>query len=151
VGVEGRRIMIGRGAVSVPHFPGSRWLLAMLLALLAVSGETGRGQDPPTAAAVKVLLDGVREDLDADRPQAARDRYVTAVDALTALVGGEPPAAARGLLDRARGLRDDLELQGVDVDGIELPSLPRAAAKPKGDSTAKSARGPAGTVRKRGV
>ncbi len=142
--------MIDRGGVSVPHVPGSRWLPVMLVALLAGSGETGRGQDPPpTAAAVKVFLDGVREDLDADRPQAARDRFVTAVDALTELVGGEPPAAARGLLDRARGLRDDLELQGVDVDGIELPSLPRAAAKPKGDSTAKSARGPAGTVRKR--
>ena len=39
--------MIGRGGVSVPHVPGSRWLPVMLLALLAGSGETGRGHDPP--------------------------------------------------------------------------------------------------------
>ena len=145
--------MIGRGGVSVPRVAGSGCLPVMLWVLLFASGETVHGQDPPpTAAAVKVLLDGVRDDLEADRPHAARDRLVTAVDALTALVGGEPPpAAARGLLDRARGLRDELELQGVDADAIELPALPRAAAKPKGDSAAKPARGTAGAVRKRGV
>lgn len=148
--------MIGTGVVSAAHGTSRRWLAVVILATLATALVTAvprsRADDTlPTAAVVKSLLDGVREDLDAERPGAARDRFVKAIDALSTLVGAEPPpAAARGLLDRARTLRDDLELQGVEVDAIVLPTLPRAAAKPKGESAAKPGKGPVGTARKGG-
>jgi len=142
--------MIGRSGGSRPQ--GSGWLPVALLAMLAGAGTVSLAEDaPPTAATVKALLDDVRDDLDADRPQAARDRFVKAVDALSALVDRDPPPAARGLLDRARMLRDDLELQGVDIDAIELPSLPRGAAKPRGDASMKSTKGSTGMARKGGT
>ena len=145
--------MIGTGVVSAAHGTSRRWLAVVIVATLATAlattGPASRADDTlPTAAAVKSLLDGVRDDLDAERPGAARDRFVKAIDALTTLVGAEPPpAAARGLLERARTLRDDLELQGGEVDAIVLPTLPRAAAKPKGESAAKPAKPSAGPSR----
>lgn len=149
--------MIGNRLVSMTCGKRRRWrfgvILAAVVAALPTIGPASRADDkPPTAAAVKSLLDGVREDLDAERPSAARDRFVKAIEALSALLGAEPPsAAARSLLDRARTMRDELELQGVEVDAIELPSLPRAAAKPKAEAPAKPAKSPAGAAKKGAV
>jgi hypothetical protein len=157
VGFKRGRIMIGEGLVSMTCGKSDRWrfvaILAAVVAALVTIGPASRADDkPPTAAAVKSLLDGVREDLDAERPSAARDRFVTAIEALSALLGAEPPSpAARSLLDRARTMRDELELQGVEVDAIELPSLPRAAAKPKGEAPAKPTKSPAGGAKKGAV
>lgn len=115
-----------------------------LFFILAIVAAAAAADDPPpTPAAIKALLDRVREEIEADRPQAARERFLKAIDVLTEFVGAEPtPAAARGLLERARTLRDDLELEGVDVEAIELPSLPRAGAPQKADPSGRPARGP---------
>jgi len=91
--------MIGTGVVSAAHGSNRRWLAVVILATLATAlattGPASRADDKlPTAAVVKSLLDGVREDLDAERPVAARERFAKAIDALTALVGAEPPPAA---------------------------------------------------------
>ena len=149
--------MIGTGMVSVAcgnrrGWPSGAILAAVVAAVVTITPASRADDKPSTAAVVKSLLDGVREDLEAERPVAARERFVKAIEALSAILEAEPPpAAARGLLDRARTLRDELELQGVEVDAIELPSLPRAAAKPKGESAAKPAKPPAGPVRKGAV
>lgn len=149
MGFERGRNMIRRGSQSV-------WLpviTAMLLALMPVCGAADPDVQPPTAGAVKAILDDVRDELDAERPVAARERLAKAVEALSALLAAEqPPAAARGLLDRARGLRDEVELQGGDVDGIDLPTPSRSSSRskggtPRGDAAGKTGK-PAAAPRK---
>ena len=60
--------MIGTGVVSAAHGISRRWLAVAILATLAMalvtSGPTSRADDAlPTAAAVKSLLDGVRDEV----------------------------------------------------------------------------------------
>ncbi len=104
-------------------------VLTAVAASLAGGSATCAADAPPSAAAAKRLLDQARGEIDAERPAAAGERLAEAVAMLGELSAAEkPPAALKGLLDRARGLRDDLELQGGDVASIVVPEMPRRAA-----------------------
>lgn len=119
------------GATTLP-------LLAVTLVCLAAGAAAMAADASPSAA--KRLLDGARDDIDADRPAAARERLGEAVVILGELAASEkPPAALKGLLDRARALREDLELQGGDVSSIVVPDMPRRGAAKDRDA---SDRGP---------
>lgn len=115
--------------------PARRWLplvLALSAGLVTVRPPAARGdEDPATPGAVKRLLDGARDDLGAGRLTAARSKLADAAVGLEAILGEDkPPAAARSLLSRAATLRDELELQGGDSTGIDLPE-PAAPADRK--------------------
>ena len=118
--------------------------IATAMTFLCVGPEGGAmamaDEPPSSAAAAKRLLDEVRGELDAERPAAAGERLGEAVAMLGELSASEkPPAALKSLLDRARGLRDDLELQGGDVSSIVVPEMPRRAAKPRPPAAGKNA------------
>lgn len=123
--------------ISGPDGRGARCVRAVVVTVLAVwagvrAAEPVAGREPDdthSPAAVKAILDEARDAIDAGRPSAARRHLERAAGALGDLLDvPKPPPAVRSLLERARGVRDDLELQGVDVDGIELPSLAAGAS-----------------------
>jgi len=127
----------------------------MAAGLIAAGGMAAWADDDPASpAAVKRLLDGARDDLGAGRLSAARSKLVEAAAGLDAIFGEEkPPAAARMLLGRAGALCDELELQGGDSAGIDLPEPPKAAdRKPsdrKGADAAPKGRGRSGPAARR--
>lgn len=116
---------------------GTRGLLeTLLLAVFLASATAVPAADaPPSAATVKRRLDEVRDELAAERPTAAGERLAEAAALLAELtVAEKPPAGLKALLERARALRDEVELQGADVSALEIPELPRrAAGKGPGD------------------
>jgi len=108
-------------------------IVAALLALVLAFGHQGLAADPaPSAAAAKRLLDEADALVAEGKPARAGERLAEAAGVLTAL--GEvdrPPAGLRALCERGRGLKERLELEGADVDGISIPSGggPRTTAK----------------------
>lgn len=129
----------GRGAGAgargrAPSVPARGWPVALLVVaagLTVAAGPAARADDDSaTPAAVKRLLDEARSDLGDGRLSAARAKLVEAAAGLDALFGLEkPPAAARSLLARAGSLRDELELQGGDSAGIDLPEPAKPAER----------------------
>lgn len=102
--------------------------MTLLAACLGGVPKTMAADVAPSAATAKRLLDEVRDEIEAERPAAACERLGEAAEMLGELSAAEkPPAALKGLLDRARGLRDDLELLGGDVSSIVVPDMPRRA------------------------
>jgi hypothetical protein len=98
--------------------------MGLLVAVLAVGPSGGVfAEESHSPAAIKVMLDAVSDDLAAERPTAAREQLKQAVAAIAELSHlDKPPAAVRSLVERARSLREELELQGGDAEGIEIPS-----------------------------
>ena len=119
--------------------PMGRALVALCWWILAASLGAA-ADDPPSPAAVKSLLDTVREEVAAERPTAARGALEQAAAAIAALAAEDkPPAGLRALVERARGLRDELALQGVDVEAIEIhPIGGRLAGGKAGDGGAEA-------------
>jgi len=98
--------------------------LALVVAVFA-GGHPGVvvADESHSPAAIKALLDAVSDELAAERPTAAKEQLKQAVAAIAELsLLDKPPAAVRSLVERARSLRDELELQGGDAAGIEIPS-----------------------------
>lgn len=142
----GRR---GRHGVRIPPV----LVIARLVCILAAIGGHASALQPeevPSPAAVKARLDAAGDAIERGRPSAAKRHLEQAVAALGDLLATpKPPAATRSLLERARGVRDDLELQGVDVSGIELPSAgPGGAGTPKPKPTSKPIAKAPGRARK---
>ncbi len=158
-GVPARLILAGVPArlhlAGVPARGRLAAAVVMAAGLIAAGGMAAWADDDPASpAAVKRLLDGARDDLGAGRLSAARSKLVEAAAGLDAIFGEEkPPAAARMLLGRAGALCDELELQGGDSAGIDLPEPPKAAdRKPsdrKGADAAPKGRGRSGPAARR--
>lgn len=110
-------------------------LLATGLAILTAAPVFGQKTDDGQYAsphAVKTLLDEAEQSLAAGQPAKAAARLTQAAAALGQLPGEGPAAAGRRtLLARLKSLRGDLELEGVDVSGIELPAAKPVSAKSK--------------------
>ena len=133
-------------------------LLAAGLSIIGAAGRRAGGQETVGGAeaspqTVKTLLDEAERALADGQPAKASARLVQAATALGQLPGEGPAVAGRRtLLARLKSLRGDLELEGVDVSGIELPAAkpastrtkqPAATAKPSAASRDKPAAGPA--------
>lgn len=115
--------------------------LAALLVVVVIArigdgaGRCGHAAEPPSPAAIRSRLDEARELIDDGKPLKARAIVQSAAADLAALVAlDKVPAGARPLIDLCRQLRDDLELEGVDVAEIAIPKV--TAAKPKPESAA---------------
>jgi len=106
------------------------------------SDRSGRAAGPPSPAEIRSHLDEARELIDDGKPLKARALVQAAADDLAALMElDKVPAGVRPLIDLCRQLRDDLELEGVDVAKIAVPKV--KATKPKPDSDAAAPARPA--------
>jgi len=111
-----------------------RWWVAFALAL-ACADLTADDKKPggPTLKDIKADLDAAQDLLDDGRPSKAAAKLAAAVKAVEAAAGAERiPSGLRQLVDRCKTLKGDLELEGVDVAGIQIPAMAsgsRAAAK----------------------
>ncbi len=80
---------------------------------------------------IRAELDAAADLIGAGKPGKAAARLAETAKALTELAGEEkPPAGLRALVDQCRTLRGDLELEGIDVSAITLPSGKAMSAKP---------------------
>lgn len=97
---------------------------------------------PPAAAElspkeIKGELDAAGELLTDGKPGKAAAKLAVAAEALTELAGKDKVASGvRQLVERCKALRDEVELEGVDVAAIELPSLKSLGGKPAGTAPA---------------
>jgi mono/diheme cytochrome c family protein len=136
-------------------------LLALGLSIIAAPSRPAGGQEAGGGAdaspqAVKSLLDEAERALAEGQPAKASARLVQAAATLGRLPGeGSAAAGRRALLGRLKSLRGDLELEGVDVSGIEVPAAkpapakakpPAATATPTASARDKPAAGPAGAA-----
>lgn len=108
------------------------WAVFLAVAVLHASCATAaEPDDGPSLAAIKKVIaeaDGLRAD---GRPAKASERLAEAVrDIATIAEGDRVPAGLRGLVERCQSLRDDLELEGVDVSAVVIPALKAAARRP---------------------
>ncbi|MEI6239976.1 MAG: c-type cytochrome domain-containing protein [Planctomycetia bacterium] len=107
---------------------------AILVAALVSAGPPALAAEPASPADVRRTLDEARQLVDGGKPGKARHLLVAACADLAALAGLERvPSGVRPLVDLCTRLKDDLDLEGVDVSGIEIPHLKTArpdAAKP---------------------
>ncbi len=82
---------------------------------------------------IKGELDAAGELLADGKPGKAAAKLAVAAEALTELAGKDKVAAGvRQLVERCKSLRDEVELEGVDVTAVALPSLKGLASKPAG-------------------
>jgi len=114
-------------------------ILMAAVAIFAVAahgiGRPGTAAEPPSPAEIRSHLDEARELVGDGKPLKARALVQAAAGDLAALTElDKVPAGVRPLLDLCRQLRDDLELEGVDVAKIAIPKL--KATRPKSDSGA---------------
>ena len=129
--------MVWRGVGTTGRGVGGALLLALGLSIIAAPGRRADGQEAGDGAdaspqAVKSLLDEAERALADGQPAKASARLAQAAATLGRLPGeGSAAAGRRTLLGRLKSLRSDLELEGVDVSGIELPAAKPAAAKVK--------------------
>lgn len=86
----------------------------------------------PSAGAVKRLLDEAETLLADGKPGRAKDRLGEAAGMLTVLAEeSRPPTGFRTLCTRAGDLRERLDLEGVDVSALDVPSgVAAKAARP---------------------
>jgi mono/diheme cytochrome c family protein len=146
-----------RGLVSVSGWPllRSARRAGILLLLLAMNGPTGvlRAEEPEAASPQEVRrsLDEAQALLDAGKPSKAREILVEAARQLQALSElDRMPSGVRALAEACQSLKDEIELEGIDVAGLEVPSFktkPRkagktAAMKPKNPAEAPAFPGP---------
>lgn len=105
--------------------------------------------DAPTPAEVRKKLDDARSLLDDGRPAKARPLVEAAATDLAALAKlPRAPSGVRPLVDRCGQLKDDLELEGIDVSGIVIPQVQSvASAAPAKTAPAKSAPGKAAAAK----
>jgi hypothetical protein len=109
--------------------PGHRLVAALVTAFgmawpaIAVAAETATPQE------IRGTLDDARALLDAGKPAKAAMRLAEAARQLAALADApKVPSGARVLVDECKALKDDLELEGVDVSGIEIRPIKSGAA-----------------------
>lgn len=111
-------------------------LVAAAMALTASALPRSLGaerEDPPSPAEIRSTLDEARGLLDAGKPAKARGKLTAAVQQLESLFElDRVPSGTRPLADACKALKDDLELEGVDVSGIEIPVAKSAAARKSG-------------------
>ena len=116
--------------------------LAFLAAATLLAAGVGLAVEPtgdPSPQSIKQKIDEVKDLIAAGKPAKARGLLGEAVVELQALAGADRvPSGARALADLCKSLKDDLELEGIDVTGISVPEI-----KPKAESRAKPAAKPA--------
>jgi len=116
--------------------------LLLVAAAMQAAGLAGSAAEPPSPAEIRRHLDEARELLDDGKPVKARALVQSAAAELAALLElDKVPAGARPLIDVCRQLRDDLELEGVDVAEITIPRM--KAARPKPEKTTEAPARPA--------
>jgi len=122
--------------------------LAALLVVVVIArigdgaGRCGHAAEPPSQAEIRSRLDEARALIDDGKPVKARGLVQLAATDLAALAAlDKVPAGTRPLIDLCRQLRDDLELEGVDVAEITIPKA--TAARPKPESAAPAPARPA--------
>jgi len=114
--------------------------VAVIWSLLSIASGSGfhnpaltvavAAEPAPTAASAKRALDEGAALLDDGKPAKARELVAEAAALLTHLAElDRPPAALRGLCERARELKDRLAFEGADVTQIDIPSSPRGVSK----------------------
>jgi len=116
---------------------------AILVVASLCTGGVGRAAEPVTPADVRRALDEARSLLDDGKPGKAKTVLAAACADLTSLAELErPPSGIRQLVERCTQLKDDLDLEGLDVSGIEIPDVKPSRSDPV--RTAASAGKPAG-------
>jgi len=116
---------------------------AFLVVAITFAGGVGRAAELAAPADVRRALDEARTLLDDGKPGKAKAVLAVACADVKALVELErPPSGIRQLVDRCTQLKGDLDLEGVDVSGIEIPVV--KASRPDPARTAAPAGKPAG-------
>jgi hypothetical protein len=115
-------------------------ILVLLPAVLAVAPVLAEPADREVSLKdVRELLDAADSLVKDGKPGKAAALAAEAAQGIESLANQAPaPSGLRTLWERCRSLRDDLELEDVDVSGITLGPLKPVAGKPGG----KSAGGP---------
>jgi len=118
---------------------------------LVAAEQPDRGSaSTASSKAVRDLLDQAAELLAEGRPGKAADRAADAAKGIEQLANQDKvPSGLRSLWDRCRSLRDDIALEGVDVERIVLaplrPASPKGGGSPRpGTPAAMSPARPAG-------
>ncbi|MEI6036332.1 MAG: c-type cytochrome domain-containing protein [Planctomycetota bacterium] len=104
-------------------------VLAQGMALQALAQDVATTPQP-TPKEIRETLNRAREMLDEGKPSKASEILAKAAKQLEQLAAlPRPPSGARALADRCESLKDDLELEGIDVTGITIPSVKSSATK----------------------
>lgn len=108
------------------------WMAAVtwlaIVAAAVTAADDAKAPARPSLKAIKADLDAASDLLADGRPTKAVAKLSTAIagiEQVTAESG--TPSGLRALLDRCKAVKSDLELEGVDVSGITLPTLKTAA------------------------
>ena len=109
---------------------------AILGVALGAAGLGGRGAEQASPADVRRTLDEARQLLDDGRPAKAKSLLATACADIASLAALERvPSGVRPLIERCTQLKDDLDLEGVDVSGITIPAVKAARPEPTSPAT----------------
>jgi mono/diheme cytochrome c family protein len=109
---------------------------AILGVALGAAGLGGRGAEQASPADVRRTLDEARQLLDDGRPAKAKSLLATACADVASLAALERvPSGVRPLIERCTQLKDDLDLEGVDVSGITIPVVKAARPEPTSPAT----------------
>jgi hypothetical protein len=109
---------------------------AILGVALGATGLGGRGAEQASPADVRRTLDEARQLLDDGRPTKAKSLLATACADIASLAALERvPSGVRPLIERCTQLKDDLDLEGVDVSGITIPAVKAARPEPTSPAT----------------
>jgi hypothetical protein len=104
---------------------------AILGVAIGAAGLGGRGAEQASPADVRRTLDEARQLLDDGRPAKAKSLLATACADIASLAALERvPSGVRPLIERCTQLKDDLDLEGVDVSGITIPAVKAARPEP---------------------
>jgi len=121
--------------------------VAVAVLVTAVTVAAVPAADAPTPADVRRKLDQARTLLEAGRPAKARPIVEAAAGDLAALAElPRIPSGVRPLVDLCGELKDDLELEGIDVSGITIPRLNASAGAAPGKPAPAAATPPAKAV-----
>ncbi len=114
--------------------------LAGLVAGMFFAAHAGFGAEStagPSAQSIRHKIDEAKELIAAGKPAKARGPLGEAAAELQALAGADRvPSGTRALADLCKSLKDDLELEGIDVTGISVPDI-KAKAESRAKPTAK--------------
>lgn len=119
----------------------ARYGRALLFVALAMhdGGLKGNAAEPASPAEIRRQLDEARALIEDGKPVKARAIVQSAVGELADLLElDKVPAGARPLIDQCRQLRDDLELEGVDVAAIAIPKAKPSRPRPDAAATVPS-------------
>lgn len=125
------------------------WLVAVCVAARAVvaADDGSKPVAAPSLKEIKAEIEAAEELLADERPAKAAAALASVVERMEKVAaGGRPPAGLRPLLDRCRALKSNLELEGVDVAAITLPSLKAGAKAPAENTRQDGMKNNAGTV-----